>query len=84
MTLANKILILFAFMGSVTFIVFCWFGFQFYHHATRFHASFEKETQVMKADFDKAKRELEKKAEGLKESISEQLKKVEEGLRKNR
>lgn len=83
MSLGNKILILFAFMGSVTFIVFCWFGFQFYHHATRFHASFERETQVIEADFDKAKRELEKKAEHLKKDVSEHLKKMEEELLKN-
>ncbi len=84
MSLTNKILLLIAFMASITFIVFCWFISQFMNHAAHFHTSFAKEQQALETAFDKSLQKFAKTAEHLQEGVKDHLKKMEEGLHKNR
>ena len=84
MTLGHKVLLLIAFMISLTIVTFLWFVNQFNHHATHFRASLTHDKETLEAVRDQSLKKLSEEAEQLKEQTRDHLHKVEEGLLKQR
>lgn len=84
MTLRHKILLLIAFIVSLTFITFVWFVNKFNHHATHFRASLTHDKETLEAARDQSLKKLSEEAERLKEQTKDHLREMEEGLLKRR
>ena len=84
MTLGHKVLLLIAFMISLTIVTFLWFVNQFNHHATHFRASLTHDKETLEAARDQSLKKLSEEAEQLKEQTKDHLREMEEGLLKRR
>jgi hypothetical protein len=84
MTLGHKVLLLIAFMVSLTVITFLWFVNRFNHHAAHFRASLTHDKETLEAARDRSLKKLSEEAEQLKEQTKDHLHKMEEGILKRR